>query len=66
MKIVYSIRLHKLETYHIRITIGSNALDYNNNTKALTDNLITIILLLNSMLSIPGAKLMIIDIKIFI
>ena len=45
--------------------IRGNILDYDNNTKAPTADLITIKLLLNSVLSILGAKFMTIDIKNF-
>ena len=49
--------------HRTRMTIGSNILDYNKSTKALTTDLITMKLLLNSILSIPEAKFMTINIK---
>ena len=51
--------------HRTRMTIGSNMLDYNKNTKVLTTDLVTMKLLLNSILSIPEAKFMTIDIKNF-
>ena len=47
------------------MTVSSNVLNYNSNIKAFTADLVTIKLLLNSILSTPGAKFMSIDIKIF-
>ena len=47
------------------MTIGSNLLSYNSNTKIPIADLITMKLLLNSVLSIPGTKFMTIDIKNF-
>jgi len=63
--IICNIRPQKKETYHTCMTIGRNLLDYNGNTKTLTADLITLKLLLNSVLSIPKAKFMTIDIKNF-
>ena len=54
-----------MEIHYIHISIGGNLLNYNGNTKALTIDLVTMKLLLNSVLSTLGAKFMTIDIKIF-
>ena len=51
--------------HRTRMTIGSNILDCDRNTKALTADLIIMKLLLNSILSTPEAKFMTIDIKKF-
>ena len=47
------------------MTISSNLLDHNSNTKTPTADLTNLKLLLNSMLSTPEAKFMTIDIKDF-
>ena len=44
---------------------GSNLLDYKSNTKALTADLVTMKLLLNSVLSILCVKFITIDVKNF-
>ena len=64
-RIVCSIRPQKKEPYRTRMTIGGNLLDYAGNTKAPTADLVTMKLLLNSVLSTPGARFMTIDIKNF-
>ena len=64
-RIVCSIRPQKKEPYRTRMTIGGNLLDYDGNTRAPTADLVTMKLLLNSVLSTPGAKFMTIDIKNF-
>jgi len=64
-KIVYTIQLQKAETHRIRMTIEGNLLNYDGNIKALTVDLVTMKLLLNSVLSTPGAKFMTINIKNF-
>ena len=47
------------------MSIGSNILDYERSTKAPTDDLETMKLMLNSVISTPGAKLMTTHIKHF-
>ena len=59
------IRSQKNETHRIRITISRNLLDYQDNTKTPTADLITMKLLLNSILSTPSTKFMTIDFKNF-
>ena len=58
-----AIRPQKKETHRTRMTIGRNLLDYEGNTKTPTADLITMKLLLNSVLSTPGAKFMTFDVK---
>ena len=65
IRIVYIIRPQKVETHKTGMTIGGNILDYEGKTKAPTDNLTTMKLLLNSALSTPGDKFMTIDINHF-
>ena len=45
------------------MTIGGNVIDYDGSTKALTENLITMKLIFNSVISAPGEKFMTIDMK---
>ena len=59
------IRPQKKEIHRTYMTISRNLLDYQGNTKTPIANLITMKLLLNSILSTPGAKCMTIDIKNF-
>ena len=64
-RIVCTTRPQKKETHRTRMTIGDNLLDYDGKTKTPTADLITLKLLLNSVLSIPKAKFLTIDIKNF-
>ena len=61
-KIVCSMHPQKKKTYYACMTIRSNLLDYDRNTKTPAADLITLKLLLNSVLSILEAKFMIVDI----
>ena len=62
---VCNYRPLKEEKYRVRLTIGGNKLDYNNETASPTANLIDTIFLVNSTISNAheGAKFMTADIK---
>jgi hypothetical protein len=55
----------KKDKYHTRITMGGNLINYPGNCGTPTADLLTVKLLLNSIISIPNAKFMFIDIKDF-
>ncbi len=55
----------KANPYHSRLTIGGNRVNYPGDYGTPTINLLTVKLLLNSVVSTPGAKFMTINIKDF-
>ena len=61
--IACSIIPQKVETYRTRMIIGRNTLDYYDSTKVPTEDLMTMKILLNSVISTPGVKCMTIGIK---
>ena len=63
--IVCEYREVKSEPNRIRLTIGGNKINYPEDWGTPTADLLTIKLLLNSVISIPNAKFMTMDIKIF-
>ena len=63
--IICTMHPQKTEIHRTRMTIRGNILDYDGNTKAPIADLITMKLLLNSILSVLGAKFMSINIKNF-
>ena len=58
-------RSKKKDPYRTRITMGENLIIYPNNCGTPTADLLTIKLMFNSIISTPGAKFMMIDIKDF-
>jgi hypothetical protein len=65
LRIVAALRPHKAEAKRIRFTMGGDRIKYNGNVSTPTADLTTVKLLLNSVISTPGAKYMTIDIKDF-
>ncbi len=55
----------KKDAYRIRITTRGNSINYSGDCRIPTADLLTVILLLNSIISTPYAKFMCIDIKDF-
>jgi hypothetical protein len=64
-RIVCVYREGKKDKYRTQITMGSNLINYPGNCVTPTADLLTVKLLLNSIISIPNAKFMFIDIKDF-
>jgi len=64
-KLVSSIRPLKSEVNRVRVTIGGDHLDYEGFTSTVPATLTTVKIYLNSVISIPNAKYIIIDIKDF-
>jgi hypothetical protein len=62
-RIVATIRPHKDETHRVRVTVGGDKLDYSGITATATASLTTLKILLNSVISTPGARFMTLDIK---
>jgi hypothetical protein len=62
---VVAIRTEKAEQKRVRITVGGDRLDYPGETSTDTASLDTTKLLINSVLSIPGARMGAIDISNF-
>ena len=58
-------RTEKSDPYRTRLTVGGNLIVYPSDCGTPTVNLLTVKLLLNSVISSPGAKLLTIDIKNF-
>ena len=59
------IRLEKEEIYRTRLVAGGDRVNYPGDAGTPTADLLTIKLLLNSIISTPGAKFMTMDIKDF-
>ena len=64
-RIVCNVRPQKAEVNRTRLTYGGSNLDVDIDCGTPTANLLTVKLLLNSVISTPGAKFMAIDIKDF-
>jgi hypothetical protein len=62
---VVAIQTEKAEQKRVRITVGGDCLDYPGETSTDTASLDTIKLLINSVLSTPGARMGAIDISNF-
>jgi hypothetical protein len=65
VRIVSEYRAQKSDPYRIRITVGGNQICYAGETFTPNADLITAKVLFNSVISTPGAKLMMINIKDF-
>ena len=65
LRVCANYRPQKADPYRVRCTIGGNLIQYNGPTAAPTASLPTIKILLNSVLSTPGAKFATLDIKDF-
>ena len=64
-KIVCNVRPHKAETKRIRLTFGGSNTTTTINCGTPTANLLTVKLLINSIVSTPGAKFLGLDLKDF-
>ena len=64
-RIVCTYRSEKKDPYRTRITMGGNLINYPDDCGTPTADLLTIKLMFNSIISTPGAKFMMIDIKDF-
>jgi hypothetical protein len=64
-QIVCNYYPNKKDPHHTCITMGGNLINHPNNCGTLTANILTIKLLFNSVISMPNAKFMTIDIKNF-
>jgi hypothetical protein len=64
-RIVCTYRQGKKDPNRTRITVGGNLINYPEEVGTPTADLLTVKLLLNSIVSTPGAKFMTVDIKIF-
>ena len=60
-RIVCNYRLEKADPNRVRITVGGNKINYSDDCGTPTADLLTVKLLLNSVISTPGAKFMTID-----
>ena len=58
-------RPHKTETERVRLTVGGDRVDYPGPVSSPTTDMVTSKLLLNSVLSTPGAKFLGLDLKDF-
>jgi len=65
LRIVAAIKMHKVETYRIRFTVGGNRINYKGKVSTPTADLETIKLLLNSTVSTPNAKMLSANIENF-
>jgi hypothetical protein len=65
LRIVAALRPHKAESKRTRFTMGGDRIQYNGNVSTPTADLTTVKLLINSVISTPGARYMTIDIKDF-
>jgi hypothetical protein len=65
LRIVSALKPLKQETRRIRFTVGGNRIDYKGNVSTPTSDLTTVKILLNSVVSTPGAKFMTNDIQDF-
>jgi hypothetical protein len=64
-RICANIRPHKVECNRVRLTVGGDKLDYPGITTTDTASLTTTKCLLNSTVSTPGAKFLVVDVKNF-
>jgi len=64
-RIVCTVRPEKDDPYRTRLTVGGNLINYPGDCGTPTADLLTVKLLLNSVVSTPGAKFMTIDISNF-
>ena len=64
-RLVNDIKEHKTETYQTRLTVGGNLLDLPGLLSTPTANFTTTKCLFNSVISIPGAKCLIAEVKNF-
>jgi hypothetical protein len=62
-RFVATERQHKAETKRVRLTVGGNLVHYPDKVSTPTYNLSTIKMLLNSVISTPGALFAIFDLK---
>jgi hypothetical protein len=62
-KILCDYKPHKKEKEHVRLTVGSNRLDYSGNIATSTADITTFKILINSTLSTKDAAMMMMDIK---
>ena len=65
LRIVAALRPHKAESKRIRFTMGGDRIIYDGKVSTPTADLTTVKVLINSVISTPGAKYMTIDIKDF-
>ena len=63
--VVVDYQPEKSDPYRTRLTVGGNLIVYPSDCGTSTVDLLTVKLLLNSIVSTPGAKLLTIDIKDF-
>ena len=59
-----SIRPQKAEPHRMHMIIGGNILDYDGSTKSPMEDIITMKLILNSVISTPGENFMTMNINI--
>ena len=64
-RLVASLHPSKAETYRVRVTVEGNILEYGGDTTTHCVSQTTSKCLLNSVISIAGARLMVVDIKDF-
>jgi hypothetical protein len=62
-KIICDYKLHKKERERVRLTVGSDRLDYSGDVATSTADITTFKILINSTLSTKDAAMMIMDIK---
>jgi hypothetical protein len=65
LRIVAADTPHKAKNTRIRFTVGGNLLTYNGNASTKTADLTTVKIVLNSIVSTPGAKCLTADLKDF-
>ena len=65
LRIVSALKPHKKEKRRIRFTVGGDRIDYKGNVSTPTSDLTTVKILLNSVVSTPGAQFMTNDIQDF-
>ena len=65
LRICSNYRPQKADPYRVRFTVGGNLVDYRGNTYTPTADLTTAKLLINSILSTPGAKFLGLDLSNF-
>lgn len=64
-RLVVNLKPHKTETHRTRLTVGGNLLQYANVKRTPTEDLSTIKILFNSVVSTPGDRFLTTDIKNF-
>jgi Reverse transcriptase (RNA-dependent DNA polymerase) len=65
VRIVVAYRPEKAQPYRVRLTVGGDRVIFNGECSTKTADLATVKLLLNSVISTPGARFMTLDIKDF-